>query len=130
MRNWLSLAVVLLLIPFQTIGRNGPSTVIFAQPPEPPPDAYSGFIILRLSPPRFGTLVTQTDDLRELAKRADAKDLLSVLDQCPQCSATRVLSRWTTTQILEMERKAAQARGQQPSLTLYWKLDVRKYADP
>ena len=93
-------------------------------------DMYTGFIVLRLAPGPFGTLITETDDLRLLARKAGADHLSRVLDEYPQCAAGRLITGVGSNQILEMERKATE-RGFAPphSLTSYWRIDARGLSD-
>jgi serine protease len=94
-------------------------------------EPYSGFIIVRLSAERFVPLPGYSRDLRAVAQRIGAIDLLDVLNEYSECKSEPVVSSVEPSGILELERKAA-SRGSPVthSLTSYWRLDARSVPDP
>ena len=90
------------------------------------PAVQTGFIILGLVPERLGTFVTPGENLRELASRAGAIDLVRILDDYPECRTERVVSSVPADRVRALEARAAE-RGypRTRSLTSYWRLDAR-----
>jgi hypothetical protein len=93
---------------------------------QPAPRRYTGFIVVRLRPERFGNLLLSASDLRALAQQANATDLTALLDRYPGLSTRRLISGLTSTQVVEREKRAAE-RGATPrwSLNTYWRVDAR-----
>lgn len=94
-------------------------------------ESYTGYIVVALSPTPFERLATDVDDLRQLAAQANATRLSQVLGQYPDTPIARVITSVDARQVVELER-AATRDGDAPlrSLTLYWRLDVRRVRDP
>ena len=90
-------------------------------------EAHTGFIIVRLAAKRLGPLLTESDDLRVLARKANALELSRVLDEYADCATERVVTSVEPRRILELENTAAK-RGfpVTRSLTSYWRLDARR----
>jgi hypothetical protein len=86
----------------------------------------TGFVIARLVSRRFDAFSDTTGDLRALAKAAGARDLVSILDDYPECRAERAVSV-PTERIRDLETQAVR-RGfpRERSLTSYWRLDARR----
>lgn len=94
-------------------------------------ELHTGFIVVRLATEPFVPLLTESTDLRELARKAGAFELLGVLDEYSECRAEPVVSSVEPGQILELERRAAE-RGfpVTTSLTSYWRLDASSLEEP
>ena len=94
-------------------------------------EPYCGFIIVRLAAERFAPLLGYSRDLRAVAQKVEAFDLLDVLNEYPECKAEPVVSSVEPSGILELERKAA-SRGfpVTHSLTSYSRLDAKSVRDP
>ena len=94
-----------------------------------PPNDYSGFVILRLSPdlaePSAGI-----STLSEVAREMGLRGLDSTLVAFDIPPPRRVVQSMAPTELLEMESDAATSDlPPLHSLTLYWRLDTRNHAD-
>ena len=93
-------------------------------------DAYTGFIVVRLRPERFGDLMTRIDDLRTLAKEAKVAGLSSLLDNYSQSATSRLITGVPASRLVEYEKRALQSSATTSrSLTWYWRIDARKIDD-
>jgi hypothetical protein len=91
----------------------------FAQPPVA---RYNGFIVLRLKPTRFGSLLSSANDLRALARQSNATELIRVLDQYPSLTTGRLISALTPSQVGELEKRGP--ASPESRLTSYWTIDA------
>ncbi len=89
-----------------------------------------GFIVVRLKPGRFGSLLVSAPDLRTLAQGANAPELLALLNRFPQLPARHLVSALTATQVAELETRA-ERRGnpRRWSLNSYWRIAARTDAE-
>jgi subtilisin family serine protease len=90
-------------------------------------NAYSGFVIVRLSPEAVST---DSNDISELAKKKNIQSLTNLLDKYKSYNITSrpLVKNTPSSKIMELESKSLKRKSSH-SLTSYWRLDTRKLSE-